>query len=65
MIAAIANLAVLGLQLGAQPVPQVVARSSQVSMQTVNRPIKVAVIGGGPSGACAAEIFAQARTALF
>merc|ERR1712070_800312 len=26
----------------------------------MGRPIKVAVIGGGPSGACAAEIFAQA-----
>lgn len=63
MIAAIANFAVLGLQLGGAPAPQA-ARASQVSMQTLNRPIKVAVIGGGPSGACAAEIFAQVSCPL-
>lgn len=43
------------------------ARSPAVSM-AMDRPIRVAVIGGGPSGACAAEIFAKApncETTLF
>jgi len=50
----------LGLQLGSQPA-SVTSRSaaSQIAMD-LGRPIRVAVIGGGPSGACAAEIFAQA-----
>merc|ERR1712060_429902 len=47
-----------GLQLGNQPAPQS-HRSADVAMG-LGRPIRVAVIGGGPSGACAAEIFAKA-----
>jgi geranylgeranyl reductase len=43
------------------------AAASGITMQ-LDRPIRVAVIGGGPSGACAAEIFAGAKnveTTLF
>jgi len=42
-------------------------RAPAASMN-LGRPIRVAVIGGGPSGACAAEVFAQApnfETTLF
>merc|ERR1719379_2520695 len=50
----------LGLQLGSQPAA-VSSRSAASSIaMNLGRPIRVAVIGGGPSGACAAEIFAQA-----
>ena len=34
------------------------------TMAAVDRPIRVAVVGGGPAGACAAEIFAEARARL-
>ena len=43
------------LVAGLAPQPQM---RSSVAM-ALDRPIKVAVIGGGPSGACAAEIFAK------
>jgi NADPH-dependent glutamate synthase beta subunit-like oxidoreductase len=52
------SVAALGLNLGAAPAP--VASRAAVSMG----PIRVAVVGGGPSGACAAEIFAQASQAI-
>merc|ERR1719379_2390013 len=58
----------LGLQLGSQPAA-VSSRSAASSIaMDLGRPIRVAVIGGGPSGACAAEIFAKApgfETTLF
>jgi len=50
------SVAALGLQLGGQPVPRI----SRVSSVEMRDPIRVAVIGGGPSGACAAEVFADA-----
>ena len=46
----------LGLNIGASTAPS--TSRAAVSMD-LGRPIRVAVIGGGPSGACAAEIFAQ------
>jgi geranylgeranyl reductase len=39
--------------------PRAPQRSAPVSMQAIDRPIRVAVIGGGPSGASAAEVFAK------
>jgi len=35
--------------------------ANQLVMQQVDRPIRIAVIGGGPAGSCAAEIFAKAK----
>lgn len=47
---------------GVTPVSQQM-RSTGVNM-ALDRPIRVAVIGGGPSGACAAEIFAKVSHSL-
>ncbi|EOD18062.1 hypothetical protein EMIHUDRAFT_432259 [Emiliania huxleyi CCMP1516] len=47
----------LGLNIGATPAPS--SSRGAVSMD-LGRPLRVAVVGGGPSGACAAEIFAKA-----
>ena len=47
---------------GVTPVSQQM-RSTAVNM-ALDRPIRVAVIGGGPSGACAAEIFAKVSHSL-
>jgi geranylgeranyl reductase len=50
-------VATLWLQLGSQPAPRISrAAASAIEMG----PIRVAVIGGGPSGSCAAEVFAKA-----
>jgi len=50
----------LGLNIGATPAPS--SSRGAVSMD-LGRPLRVAVVGGGPSGACAAEIFAKASVA--
>jgi geranylgeranyl reductase len=45
-----------------------VAKNAVKSSSTLDMKYKVAVIGGGPSGACAAEVFAQEKgidTVLF
>jgi hypothetical protein len=43
---------------GLAGVQQMRSPASNVNM-ALDRPIRVAVIGGGPSGACAAEVFAK------
>jgi len=48
--------AALGLNLGAPPAAVTTRASASMNL---GRPIRVAVVGGGPAGACAAEIFAQ------
>jgi len=58
----------LNLMVGSAPAPNPVTRGAIAPAMALDRPIRVAVIGGGPSGACAAEIFAQApniETTLF
>jgi len=57
---AFASFAALGLQLGGQPAPRASRAAASSIEMALDKPIRVAVIGGGPSGACAAEIFAQA-----
>ena len=44
---------------GLAGVQQMRSPVSNVNM-ALDRPIRVAVIGGGPSGACAAEVFSRA-----
>eukprot|EP00965_Chrysotila_dentata_P219935 6191448-Pleurochrysis_carterae.AAC.1 len=63
---ALTSVAALGMQLGGLA-PAAHAHRAAIQM-ALDRPIRVAVIGGGPSGACAAEIFAKApnfETTLF
>ena len=48
---------------GLAGVQQMRSPVSNVNM-ALDRPIRVAVIGGGPSGACAAEIFAKVSRGL-
>jgi len=50
------SIAALGLNFGAMRAPA--SARATVSMD-LDKPIRVAVVGGGPSGACAAEIFAK------
>ena len=59
MLAALPTSA-YGLLVGSGPAAAPSARASSATM-ALDRPIRVAVIGGGPSGSCAAEIFAKAR----
>merc|ERR1740138_1109012 len=59
MLALIPSTAFSLVAGGLAGVQQMRSPVSNVNM-ALDRPIRVAVIGGGPSGACAAEIFAKA-----
>ena len=63
MLALIPSTAYSLVAGGLAGVQQMRSPVSNVNM-ALDRPIRVAVIGGGPSGACAAEIFAKVSRGL-
>ena len=63
MLALIPSTAFSLVAGGLAGVQQMRSPVSNVNM-ALDRPIRVAVIGGGPSGACAAEIFAKVSHGL-